>query len=182
MWLTCAVPAPALAIELPLAAMSWPIVSVLPERTLSSKSPPSAIGALTAWLPCNTLIAALPEKLKALVPPIVYGWPELKLMVRNETGESTVIVRGPVVTALKFTNALGSFGATPLDQRVFTDQLSLASSSQEIPVGGVTCAQVVSTRSSSTVTSGTPVPCRKTNPATDGPPLKRSVPAIGAER
>src|SRR5437867_3223452 len=102
-----------------------------------------------------------------------------KLIVRSATGKSTVIVCGCVATPLKLTNAFGSFGACSVDHFAFSDQDPSASTFHEVPGGGVTCAQVVSARNSSTCTAGTFRPRRSTNRATDGTLLSvRSVPAV----
>src|SRR5688572_4755343 len=82
---------------------------------------------------------------------------------------------------LKLTNASGALGERPVDHFALCDHVPPSSTFHDTPVGGVTRAQAVSTRSSSICTLGTPVPCRSTNAATDGASLAvRSVPMTGA--
>src|SRR5688572_20151152 len=160
--------------------------SVAPVATLRCISPPSVIGAATVWLPPRTLMPALCENASDPPPPFVVSvcsFDELKLIVRSATGVSTSIVTGDVVKPLKFTNASGELGDAAVDHLVASDHAPPLVELHDVPVGGVTRAQALSTRSSSTCTPGTPVPCRSTKPARDGTPdTVRSVPATGAAR
>src|SRR5688572_19957914 len=96
-----------------------------------------------------------------------------------------MIVRGEAPLPLRFTNASAALGTASVDHLPLSDHTPPLADVHEMPTGGVTRAQALSTRNSSICTFGTVVcallPCRSTNPASDGTPLTvRSVPASGA--
>src|SRR5207247_10816596 len=107
-----------------------------------------------------------------------------KLRVRKFTGTSALKWAGwAIALPSKVTNAAESLGVTPPLHLNDSDHPPSPSKFHDVPGGGVTCAQLRSTRRSSTCTFGTlALPCRSRNPATDGVPLSRSVPTSGADR
>src|SRR6266540_1922615 len=84
---------------------------------------------------------------------------------------------------LKLTKAAGSLGGEEVDHLTPCDHEPSPSKVQVVPGGGVTCAQVRSTRSSSSSTLGMVLRgSGNTNTAAEGPPLNKSVPARAVAR
>src|SRR5215212_8090602 len=91
-----------------------------------------------SWLPLATPIEAAPAEpasVIVLVPAIVYLLALSNTMAPVVCGESTVTVRGSVITVPKVATAPAALGAFDPAQLLPVDQLPSASTAQEALVG-----------------------------------------------